>query len=167
MSAAEGVTLAGFLAARLDEDEAAAKACADNDGRLNWWDSRVMASGDHTIRTGSGFGGEGNRVVARIRRDDVEGDFGRLLDPDALASFIPRHDPARVLREVEAKRAILAAFLCAPAGVPARRRRACTATPAPGSAPTSSAPWPPSAATTRTTTRAGQHDRTKQQYIGR
>ena len=111
MSAAEGVTLAGFLAARLDEDEAAAKACADNDGRLNWWDSRVMASGDHTIRTGSGSGGEGNRVVARIRRDDVEGDFGRLLDPDALASFIPRHDPARVLREVEAKRAILAAFL--------------------------------------------------------
>jgi hypothetical protein len=53
-------TLAGFLAARLDEDEAAAKA---------WLP------------------------------------FG---NPDAAArEHIARHDPARVLREVEAKRAII------------------------------------------------------------
>jgi hypothetical protein len=49
-------------------------------------------------------------VVARIRRDDVEGDWGQILDPDALARFIHRHDPSRVLREVEADRKLLAEY---------------------------------------------------------
>ena len=52
--------LIAFLEARLAEDEAAARACADYDGHLAWWDSRVAASGDHTIRT------QGSRVIARI-----------------------------------------------------------------------------------------------------
>ena len=99
------MTVTEFLNARLDEDEAAGKACGDCDGYLTWFDSRVLASGDHTIRTQPG-----NRTVARIRRDDVEGDFGHLLNPDAVAVHIARHDPARTLREVAAKRAIITRY---------------------------------------------------------
>jgi hypothetical protein len=105
--------LVAFLTARLDEDEAVAKACPDESGHLNWFDSRVVASGDHTIRTCPPSGmvaGEGNRVVCRIRRVDTIDDVGTydLGDPDARAGHIARHDPARVLREVDAKRKILA-----------------------------------------------------------
>lgn len=96
--------LTEFLTARLNEDEAAATAAAGCDGGdLAWFDSRVVVSGDHTIRTR-----EGNRPACRIRRDDVVGRWGQTMDPDAAAAHIARHDPARVLREVEAKRAILA-----------------------------------------------------------
>jgi hypothetical protein len=107
------VNLTEFLAARLDEDEAAARSCADNDGNLGWRDSPVQASlGDHTIRT------TGSRPVARIREADSRGDESvpRILSPDAVAAHITRHDPARVLREVEAKRAILAAHAVEEAG---------------------------------------------------
>ena len=97
-----------FLRARLDEDEAVAKACADNDGNLGWWDSRVVASGDHTIRT------DGTRTVARIRRQDVEGDFGRLLDADAVAAYIAQYDPVRALSEVILWRRILLEYAIPP-----------------------------------------------------
>ena len=62
--------LTAFLNARLDEDEAAAKAAADETA-AGWFTGTV---------------------------------------PLASAAFIARHDPARVLREVEAKRAILARY---------------------------------------------------------
>ena len=110
--------LIAFVSARLDEDEATARACADHDGYLEWLDSRAQASGDHTIRTRPG-----SRVIARIRRDDVEGNFGRLLDPDAVAAFIACHDPAVTLREVEAKRAILNAYACTDGNSPRDRDR--------------------------------------------
>jgi hypothetical protein len=96
-----------FIAARLDEDEAAATACADNDGTLGWRDSPVQASlGDHTIRTA------GSRPVARIREADSRGDddVPRILSPDAVAAHIARYDPARVLRRIEAGRRILARY---------------------------------------------------------
>lgn len=99
------MTLTEFLTARLDEDEAAARACADNDGNLGWWDSPVRASpGDHTIRT------TGSRPVARIREADSRGDDSvpRILSPDAVAAHIVRSDPDRALREAAAKRARLA-----------------------------------------------------------
>lgn len=63
-----------FLTARLDEDEAAAKAAA----------SRPL--GDQWI--------DGTRLTA-------------------VAAHIARHDPARVLREVEAKRKILNSWVSA------------------------------------------------------
>ena len=69
MSAAEGVTLAGFLAARLDEDEAAAKAQAQRGTVVMYTD------GEPT---------------------------------QAEAEYFATISPARVLREVEAKRKILA-----------------------------------------------------------
>ena len=68
MSAAEGVTLAGFLAARLDEDEAAAKAQAQRGTVVMYTD------GEPT---------------------------------QAEAEYFATISPARVLREVEAKRRIL------------------------------------------------------------
>jgi hypothetical protein len=96
--------LIAFISARLDEDEAAARACADNDGNLGWRDSPVQASlGDHTIRT------TGSRPVARVREADSRGDESvpRILSPAAVAAHIVRNDPARVLREVKAKRSVL------------------------------------------------------------
>ena len=75
MSAAEGVTLAGFLAARLDEDEAASAAGAST--RLALSVRRVTRYPDTASR----------RALTMMGRHD---------------------DPARVLREVEAKRKILA-----------------------------------------------------------
>jgi Family of unknown function (DUF6221) len=76
----EPVTLAGFLAARLDEDEAAANAV------YGWW----RAHGQRSIADES---------YAAILIADV--------DPGTRAHIL-RHDPSRVLREVTAKREILA-----------------------------------------------------------
>ena len=74
MSAAEGVTLAGFLAARLDEDEAAAKAQAQRGTVVMYTD------GEPT---------------------------------QAEAEYFATISPARVLREVAAKRKILALHVLA------------------------------------------------------
>ena len=88
--------IADFMAARLDEEQAAAEAAADTDGYL------VQASGDHTIRTRPG-----SRPVARVRRaDSIAGD-GRTFDPDATAAHIVRHDPSRSLASIAADRAML------------------------------------------------------------
>lgn len=103
--------LTAFVRARLDEVEAAAKACADNDGNLGWRDSLVRASlGDHTIRT------TGSRPVARIREADSRGDEStpRILSPDAVAAHIARNDPERVLREVATWRRVLLEYAIPP-----------------------------------------------------
>lgn len=102
--------LINWLRAQLDEDER--KALAATSGP--WWDSPVMAApGHHTIRGGPadwrGFDGSlggDTRPIARIApAPDYEGSF--VTDHDADAEHIARHDPSRVLREVEAKRKIL------------------------------------------------------------
>lgn len=94
-----------FLAARLDEDEAAAKATEHNDGphTLEW----KHGGGRHlTFDNGRSedyeavFAGDWDRIL--IARDSVRG--------APLAAHIARHDPARVLREAGAKRAILESF---------------------------------------------------------
>lgn len=80
--------LVSFLRARLDEDEAAAKACYYAD-----WEAG--SEGDVVpVRP------EGNSYVA-------VGPWGGGMD-DADVRHIARHDPARVLRDVEARRAVLA-----------------------------------------------------------
>ena len=85
------LTLTEFLAARLDEDEAAAKACAQDAAGLKW-------SGKYHPSSHRAVEDEDGRVVVW---DEGEPD-------EAQAAHIIRHDPARVLREVEAKRKILA-----------------------------------------------------------
>ena len=74
------MTLTEFLAARLDEDEAAAKAVVGN-----------------PIFDGTG-------IV--IMRNASTGDRSVTI-PSHVATYIARHDPARVLREVGAGRKIL------------------------------------------------------------
>ena len=77
--------LRAFVAARLDEDEAAARAATEGPWSFAGYDSAdgwpIVANDEHEI-------------VSRSGSDDAE--------------HIARHDPARVLREVTAKRAILA-----------------------------------------------------------
>jgi hypothetical protein len=86
--------LIAFLRARLDEDEAAAQKAASGDGR---------------------FGGRahwsalGHGIVTDVADPDWGVvDLGPYIDDDALAEHIARHDPARALRDVEAKRAMIA-----------------------------------------------------------
>jgi hypothetical protein len=89
-----------FLTARLNEDKTAIKAMgAEGAGR--WW-------------VGQRFDGsldpEGSTVFVDVRRSDGLGYIhlgapGMLTGPTAM--HIARHDPARVLAEVAAKRAIL------------------------------------------------------------
>lgn len=80
------MTLAEFLAARLDEDEAGAKAAAKK--RPGLW--RVL-------------GDKLRSIVYGNNRDLLVAD-----GPGEVAEHIARHDPARVLREAGAGRQILA-----------------------------------------------------------
>lgn len=79
--------LVEFLKARLDEDEAAAKAAGEFDGET--W----VARGDAVLENVPD-GTRGEWIAQRCEDDDT-------------AAHIARHDPARVLADVAAKRAIL------------------------------------------------------------
>ena len=99
--------LVAFLAARLDEDEAAATAVrvarsADPAFReaAGRWTLREHPSESAMIRDGNG-----NVVV-----------FDEGAPSDEEAAHIARHDPARALREVEAMREILTAYVKTEAG---------------------------------------------------
>ncbi|HLK73777.1 MAG TPA: DUF6221 family protein [Streptosporangiaceae bacterium] len=78
-------TLAAFLSARLDEDEAIAREAA---GLTECWVAEEPAIG----------------VVLVDGEPLIEGHIA------GLTAHIARHDPARVLREVEAVRAVVAAY---------------------------------------------------------
>jgi Family of unknown function (DUF6221) len=99
-------TLAGFLAARLDEDEGAARSA----GAGTW----SAAGGDL-------YDGTDPHTRNAIGETwEWERDYGEW---PAAAAHIARHDPARVLREIEAKRAILAAYVAAKAAAPSADHR--------------------------------------------
>lgn len=78
-----------FIRARLDEDERIARAVED---RSDPWHGQWRAEGNQALRTRNGW------VLAHNR--------GEPHVPGLLA-HIARHDPARVLAEVDAKRRIL------------------------------------------------------------
>jgi Family of unknown function (DUF6221) len=99
--------LIAFLAARLDEDEAAAKAAQ----APSPWKAAVHES-DHWIVTDA----TGEPLIYDEGTPSLE-----------EAAHIARHDPARVLRDVAAKRAILAEHGPASGGRDADRCRVCTA----------------------------------------
>lgn len=85
--------LIAFVSARLDEDEAAAKAAVDSSMRAKC--AQWIAYPD-----GNGY------VIG-----DAGGHFAScLIGGEGIARHVVRHDPARALREVEAKRAILAMY---------------------------------------------------------
>jgi hypothetical protein len=79
-----------FVAARLDEDEAIAKAVEDNSAPFNgqWYNDE-----GHALRTA-------NDWVLAYQHHGV-------TFPPGLLDHLARHDPARVLREAEAMRSVL------------------------------------------------------------
>lgn len=81
-----------FMSARLDEEEAAAKAVDDNSAP---WDGQWQPRERHALETYNGW------VLA------VSVPAGSDFQP-GVVEHIARHDPARALREVEAKRARIA-----------------------------------------------------------
>jgi len=90
------VSLAAFLTARLEEDEAAARAACGNDWRPGGaaWILRGHPSETQMIRTDAGL--------------TVVYDEGSPSEDEA--AHIARHDPARVLREVKAHHALVGAY---------------------------------------------------------
>jgi len=103
MEAVTVPSLTEFLAARLDEDEAVARATEHNDGphTLEWrrGGRQHHAFDNHRSEDyESVFAGDWDRIL--IARDSVRG--GRP------ATHIARHDPARVLAATSAMRAIVA-----------------------------------------------------------
>ena len=83
--------LVRWLGEQLDEDERIARAVED---RSAPWDGQWMADGDSAVRTVNGH-------VLFYRHDSGP------LKP-GLADHVAEWDPARVLREIDAKRRILA-----------------------------------------------------------
>lgn len=94
------MTLAEFLRARLDEDEQAAQAL---DG-ARWW-AATNVGDEYNYGVVQDHEPEAERYAygERIASCGVEG----LDDGDHRAAHIARHDPARVLAEVAAKRRIV------------------------------------------------------------
>ena len=89
--------LLAFLNARLDEDEAAAEAAARK--RKPPWRAEVYAGG---LAGSINNSPEGASPARHDRGHVAEAISG------TVAPHIARHDPARVLREVAAKRAVIA-----------------------------------------------------------
>lgn len=92
-------TITEFLNARLDEDEAVAREASVSAGHEAW----------------AAFGYKDIAGVGAPHPDHPDGEEWYLLDGNLLrqsgdrplAEYVARHDPARVLREITAKRAII------------------------------------------------------------
>ncbi|ORL40180.1 hypothetical protein A6F59_16735 [Prescottella equi] len=90
--------LVEFLRARLDEDEQTATAATSATfGEVPTWTSKDDGTGEQT----HGYVMADHTAICGHDGDDV---------PLPVADHIARHDPARVLREVEAKRQIMDQF---------------------------------------------------------
>lgn len=89
-----------FLRARLDEDEATAMAAVPGPWRSSI-EGRDHLGGDCVILTDGGH----SDLYISLPGEDTSG--FRLQRQDATQDHIARHDPARVLAEVKAKRAVI------------------------------------------------------------
>lgn len=92
--------LIAFLTARLNEDEGIARAVEDGSAP---WDGQWTADGANALRTRNGH----TLAYGHMSTD------GRALPmplKPGLTEHWARHDPARVLAEVDAKRRILTEF---------------------------------------------------------
>jgi Family of unknown function (DUF6221) len=103
--------LVAFLSARLDRDEAVAKAAFGKSGR--WWRRlRQIFLNGPPVPAGALLEGDpevDDEEADIFIADIVVYDEGRPSEEEF--EHIARHDPARVLREVEAKRKILAEYV--------------------------------------------------------
>ena len=100
--------LAKFLTARLDEDEASAKEALTGPGTPagGSWTAYKHPPGPNDSRSDRSV-----QLVGCTEPDDREwlvANAGQWGAAQNVAVHIARHDPARVLREVDAKRSILA-----------------------------------------------------------
>lgn len=93
-------TLTEFLEARLREDESAALAWPEDE--CGW-----KAAGSRHLSYASGLGEQVGSVNVGGDYCDWERIYIKSDLDDDLSGYLARHDPARVLREVAAKRAIL------------------------------------------------------------
>lgn len=102
--------LVAWLTQILDEDEALAKDANVKQDDPVWWVSRVAMSWpqSYTVRSK-----QDNRPIARV--EDVAGDedtdITGILDGGSVAAHIALHDPAAVLADIAAKRAIITAYV--------------------------------------------------------
>lgn len=96
--------LTAWLGEQLDVDAEAARSADVKQGDPTWWVSPALASGDlYTVRSD-----RDNAPIARIERLYDDDGHTVVLDGRAVAEFIAAHDPARVLREIDAKREAVA-----------------------------------------------------------
>jgi len=97
------MTLVEFLTARLDEDEQVARWAIQYSGLRD----RGLAESWEVVRTGE----EGRSLLIQTRYEALRSkpvtEFYDAAFHRPLADHIARHDPARVLREVEAKRRLV------------------------------------------------------------
>lgn len=102
------MTITEFLNARYDEEEAIAQGADVKQEDPSWTPHGPIALSDpRSFRVRSD---RDSRPVALVQDvgDDEEGPTS-ILDGEAVAAHIARHDPARVLADIAAKRAIVAA----------------------------------------------------------
>ena len=95
------MTITEFLLARLAEDEAAARSCPPWPWRVATIEDEAAVHDEQTYAGDTVAAADGICVAVPYA---LSGRHER-----AVRDHIPRHDPARVLREVEAKRAIVEA----------------------------------------------------------
>lgn len=104
------MTITDFLTARYDEDEAVARAADIPEGDLSW-----TAHGPIALSSPDAFRVRTSRdmiPVALVQDidDNTEPIPAEILDAEAVATHIALHDPARVLADIAAKRAIARAY---------------------------------------------------------
>jgi Family of unknown function (DUF6221) len=88
--------LIAFVTARLDEDEATAKAAGEPGGQFS--------------RPGAGFAPDWKDEGGAVSSSAGEVVFDEGNPTEAQSAHIARHDPARALREVEAGRKLLTRY---------------------------------------------------------
>ncbi|MVO84166.1 hypothetical protein GPA10_05115 [Streptomyces sp. p1417] len=96
--------LVRWLGEQLDVDTEAARAAMVTLGDVEWYVTQDSDVGQYSVRSEPTC-----RAVARVSR--IDGDSGEraaVLDGRAAAEHIATWGPARVLREIDAKRRILA-----------------------------------------------------------